>query len=85
MTTSVDVVINPDTWVDISGTAVNGSFSNEGSRQLIYREAAAAPAASVDTGHTLAPKAGVSFILGAGQEIYARSKEGAGLVVVTLD
>lgn len=82
--TAIVALIDSD-WTDISGTATSGFFTNEGSNQVIYREAAAKPDAAVTNGHTLQPKGGVSFNLAAGQEVWARSRSEAGRVSRTLN
>jgi hypothetical protein len=85
MADSVDIIINDSEWTNISGTKTNGFFTNQGVFHLFYRESASTPDPSVLIGHVLYPKDEMNFTLKTGQEVYARSLKGDGLVVVTLD
>ena len=85
MADTTAVAIDAISWTEVSANA-NGFFTNSSGVPIFYREAAAAPAASVTTGHVLNPGESKPFAsLGAGQEIYARATNdsAAPVVIVT--
>lgn len=59
-------------WTQVS-SGLTGFITNEGDNPILYLEAASAPAATVEEGHTLNPRQGKAYNVGAGQEVYARA------------
>ncbi len=69
-------------WTQISSGST-GMFTNSGSNNILYLEAATAPAASVTTGHTLYPRNEQPYNLPGGQEVFARAINSDSEVTVT--
>lgn len=83
MADTIIVDLVDSTWTQISATS--GFATNESVRKVIYREATAAPADNVHSGHTLenSPGAFFQFTLTGSQKIFARSIGGSAQVAVT--
>ena len=83
MANTVTVQLNTTSWVQVADTS--GFVTNGSKQKIIYREAATAPANSVNTGHLLDTLPGdfFQFTLSAGQEIYARSIGGPAILIFT--
>jgi len=84
MSNTVNIVVNPDTYTEISESALEGFFTNGKSQEIEYAEGASLPPATL-IGHPLSTKdPGVTFKLEAGQKVYAKSAgPGDGTIVVT--
>lgn len=87
MTTSTDVDIIETDWTNITLGVSAGFFTNNSRRNIAYREAptATAPLSTVEGGHVLESLQGERFSSGAGQTVYARSRNGLAVVTVTED
>lgn len=79
MADTVFVAIVTTGWTQVSA-GLTGFITNESDNPILYLEAATAPADSVTTGHTLNPRRGRAYNVGAGQEVYARAIAGASSV-----
>lgn len=75
MADTVFVPIVTNIWTLVSA-GLTGFITNESDNPVLYLEAASLPAASVEQGHTLNPRQGRAYNVGAGQEVYARAIAG---------
>lgn len=84
MTDTVDIDIVSTGWTEIADN-IDGKVSNNVGNDIVVREDAADPTASVTTGHRLNPNDIFTFSLAASQKMWARSIGNDGFVVVTGD
>lgn len=82
MSDTIFTAIVTAAWTQVS-SGFTGMFTNAGSDNILYLEAASLPAASVTTGHTLYPRNERPYNLAAGQEVYARAISSDSVVTVT--
>lgn len=82
MADTVFVSIVTTGWTQVSA-GLTGFITNESDNPILYLEAATAPADSIEQGHTLNPRVGRAYNVGAGQEVYARSIAAASKVANT--
>lgn len=69
-------------WTQVS-SGLTGFITNESDSPILFLEAASAPADTVEEGHTLNPRQGRAYNVGAGQEVYARAIAAASKVANT--
>ena len=82
MTDTIDVDIDTVSWTEFADN-ITGIVSNGSGNDIVVREDAVDPTASVTTGHPLNPGDTFSFVLGASQKMWARSIGNNSFVVVT--
>ena len=83
MSDTVEVVVNQDTWTSVAGGGA-GFVTNETGNGVFYKEAASQPG-DTEQGHLLRPSDFFRFELETGQQIWVRTKNGTGNIVVTPD
>ncbi len=83
--TAPKVLLTTSAWSLISAGASSGHVSNEGTLDVLYREATADPTEVEKTGHTLRPQTSVNFSLDASQELWMRAKGQASIIILTED
>ncbi len=85
MADTITKSIDDSSWTEIASSGTAGIFTNNGSQVILIREAASDPGTSVKTGHRLNITGFFRYLTTGSQKIFARSKKGAGSVLVTPD
>lgn len=83
--TAPKILLSTNEWSLVSTGASSGHVTNEGTLDVIYREATTDPTAAEKSGHTLRPQKSVNFVLDASQQIWMRAKGQASIVLLTED
>ena len=85
MSDTIIVSIDDDDWTEISTPGASGLITNNGSQVIFIRESATNPNISIKNGHRLNITDHFRYLILGNQKIFARSKLGAGSVVITPD
>ncbi len=84
MANTVSVSVDDSSWTDVSTPAGSSGFiTNNTQSDVIYREDASQPAASVTLGHRLNQKADIGYSLNVGQSVWVKPLRGSGNMAVT--